>query len=389
MKVLFMPCGIGIGHASRSIAISKELEKYDVEIGFASYGSGYEILNEYYGYNASKLPDIKFYGYEGELDIKYTVKKSIDMPYIFLKSIYHESRIIKKFQPDLIIADSQYSVPITAKILGVPCMLMTNELTTNFSQVYPEEKKMMYIESGLDKFVKDVCNQCSVIMIPDVEGSIPVPKKLENKVVHVGPFFCEDPGILKDKKELRREFGFDPSEKIVLVTVGGSEFGSRLLKLICDASSSMKCDKIILVTGPKIDEDFVQESTKIVKKKFLSNMMEWMKISDVIVSLAGLNTLMEILSLGIPNVIVPIDNHPEQLRNSQNMESHGITVVEDIKKLNSKKLADNINRLLDDPQIVKRSKIVKNKFSSYNGLEKTVEIIMNHLSSKQSLKNEC
>lgn len=376
-----MPCGIGIGHASRCIAISKELEKCDVEIGFASYGSGYEILNEYYGYNAFKLPDINFYGFEGELDLKYTIKKSFDMPLIYLKSIYHESRIIKKFQPDLIIADSQYSVPITAKILGIPCILMTNELTTNFSDVYPEERKVMYIENSLDKLVKDVCNQCKVIMVPDVEGTIKVPKKIEDKVVHVGPFLSEDPGTLKDKQDIRTQLGYKQSERIVLVTVGGSEFGSELLKLIYDASSNMKCDRIIIITGPKIEADFVQESNRIVKKKFVENMMEWMKISDVIVSLAGHNTLMEILSLGIPNVIVPIDNHPEQMRNSKNMECYGITIVEDIKKLNSKKLSDDINRLIDDPNILGRTKIVKNKFSSYNGLKNAVEIILNNLNS--------
>ena len=37
-------------------------------------------------------------------------------------------------------------------------------------------------------------------------------------------------------------------------------------------------------------------------------MMEWMKISDVIVSLAGHTTVMEIMSLGIPNIIIPIEN---------------------------------------------------------------------------------
>lgn len=382
MKVLFMPCGIGMGHVSRSVAISKELEKNNVEIGFASYGSGYDILREYYGYTVSKLPDIKFYGLDGELNLKYTLKKSIDMPYIFLKSIYHESRIIKEFQPDLIVADSQYSVPITARILGVPCLLMTNELKTNFSQIYPEEKTVTYIENGLDKFVRDVCNQCRVIMVPDIEGSIKVPKKIENKVVHVGPFLNRDPSTLKNKQHLKDDFGFERSDKIVLVTVGGSEFGGELLKLICKASSNINCDKIVMVTGPKIDADFIQESNKIVKKKFLDKMMEWMKISDVIVSLAGHNTLTEILSLGIPNVVVPIDNHPEQLRNSLNVEGHGISIVEDIKKLNSKKLTNDINHLLEDSIIAKRSTIVKNKFLSYNGLENTVTIIMDNLNSK-------
>ena len=79
--------------------------------------------------------------------------------------------------------------------------------------------------------------------------------------------------------------GFKNSERIVLVTVGGSNFGIELLDLICEASSMIECDRLIIVTGPQIKADFIKESNKMIKKEFLNNMMEWMKISDVIVSL--------------------------------------------------------------------------------------------------------
>ena len=84
----------------------------------------------------------------------------------------------------------------------------------------------------------------------------------------------------------------------------------------------MNCDRLIIVTGPQIEADFIPESNRIVKKKFLDNMMDWMKISDVIVSLAGHTTIMEVMSLGIPNIIVPIDNHPEQFKNTVNIERY-------------------------------------------------------------------
>ncbi len=100
MKVLFMTCGIGIGHVSRDITLAKKLEEKDVNVAFASYGSGYEMLSKQGKYKICKLPDIQFYGGDGKLDIKYTAKKSINMPLIFLKSIYHESKIIKEFKED-------------------------------------------------------------------------------------------------------------------------------------------------------------------------------------------------------------------------------------------------------------------------------------------------
>ncbi len=376
MKVLIMPCGIGMGHTSRCVTIAKKLEEKGVEVAFASYGSGYQILNTHYNYELYKLPDIKFYGVECELDIKYTAKKSINVPFIFLKSIYKESRMIKKFKPDLIIADSHFSVPITAKVHGIPCVMIQNELTLNFSELYPDEKKMEYLEKGLKKFVADVCNLSETIMVPDIPGSIEIPVKLENKVVHTGPFLREDSREMKSKELLRTEMGFEMSDRIVLVTVGGSEFGLELLKLICNASPLINADKIIIVSGPQINDDMIPESEKIVKKKFLNNMMEWMKISDVIVTLAGHTTTMEITALGIPNLTVPIEKHPEQLRNGSNIKKHGISIVEELKDLDIEKISDDINFLLINSDIKAKIGDIKTKFSSYSGTENAVKIIM-------------
>ncbi len=379
MKALIMPCGIGMGHVSRCLTIAKKLQEEGFEIAFASYGSGYEMLDVHHDYQIFKLPDIKFYGVEGKLDIKYTAKKSFNAPIIFLKSIYNESKIIKKFKPDIVLADSHFSLPITARLFGVPCVMIQNELTLNFSDLYPQEKTVEYLENGLKKFVKDICKLSKVIMVPDLPGSTEIPTKLNNKVVHTGPFLKDDPQNMPSKGDLRKKLGFESSERIVLVTVGGSNFGTELLKIICEASSLLDCDRLVIVTGPTIKADFIPESQKIIKKKFLDNMMEWMKISDVIVSLAGHTTIMEVISLGIPNIIVPIDNHPEQLKNAINIERYGISIVEDITKLSPIEIAEDINMLINDLSILDRGEIVKEKFSKYNGTSDALDIIMSQV----------
>ena len=101
----------------------------------------------------------------------------------------------------------------------------------------------------------------------------------------------------------------------------------------------IECDRLIIVTGPQIKADFIQESHKVIKKEYLNNMMEWMKISDVIVSLAGHTTIMEIMSLGIPNIIIPIDNHSEQIKNTLNFQKYGISIIENIKNLGPNEIA--------------------------------------------------
>lgn len=375
MKVLLIPCGIGMGHTSRTLALARKFAENGDEVLFATYGSGFQTLNDHSDFDVVKLPEIKFYGSSGELNLKYTARKSIDAPFIFLKSIYHESRIIKEFNPDVVVSDSHYSVPITCKVLGIPCVLVSNDLCPDFKNVYHNDRTMDYLENGLQRFIKDVSKLCQSIIIPDIQNSWEIPPKIRDRVKYTGPILKMDAKIMASKEELRRRFGFEKSEKIVMVTVGGSEFGNKLLDLACQAAPDLVCDRLILVTGPQINIDHKESSSRIICKKYLEDMMEWMKLSDLMVSLAGHTTCMEIASLGIPSVLIPIENHPEQLKNAMKMRKYGIAHIENMGNLNSKKLSNYINQALDDPDLKEGSSNTQKIFSQYNGTLNALKII--------------
>ncbi|OPX60236.1 MAG: undecaprenyldiphospho-muramoylpentapeptide beta-N- acetylglucosaminyltransferase [Methanobacterium sp. PtaB.Bin024] len=375
MKVLIIPCGIGMGHTSRSLALAQKFHQNGDEVLFASYGSGYEMLNEYSTFDVVKLPNIKFYGSSGELNLKYTARKSIDAPYIFLKSIYHESRIIKEFKPDVVVSDSHYSVPITCKVLGIPCVLVSNDISPEIKDAYTNDRTMEYLENGLQRFIKDVSRLCQSIIIPDIKNSWDIPPQIRDRVYYTGPILKMDAKKMDSKDELRKRFGFGKSEKIVMVTVGGSEFGNKLLNLVCQAAPDLECDRLILVTGPQIELDQEISSSNIIFKSYLEDIMEWMKLSDLVVSLAGHTTSMEIASLGIPSIMVPIQNHPEQLKNAMKMKNYGIAHVENMENISSKRLADGINHLLKNEDLKEGTLKTQKIFSQYNGTQDAVKII--------------
>jgi uncharacterized protein (TIGR00661 family) len=375
MKALFIPCGIGMGHVSRSLAVAQKLQQDGSEVLFASYGEGYQFLEEFTNYQAVELPEIKFYGSAGELDLRYTARKSMDAPFTFLKSIYHESKIIKDFQPEVVIADSHYSVPITCKVLGVPCVLISNELKFNFREIYPQDRKMEYLESGLERFIQDSAKLSRAIIIPDIPGSQEIPTKIKDKVTYTGPLLRKDPGSMPSRNELRKENDLDESHEVVLATVGGSHFGSKLLKLMAQAADKIKSHRIVLVTGPHIDISSQFYPPKILVKRFLGDMLGWMKLSDLVVSLAGHTTSMELASLGVPNLMVPIENHPEQMKNALNMQSYGISRIRDMKDLSPSLLAEDINNLLESDDLRLGASATKKKFQEYQGTEEAVSII--------------
>ncbi len=374
MKALFIPCGIGMGHVSRSLAVAQKLQEAGCEVLFASYGEGYQFLDEFTNYQAVELPEIKFYGSAGELDLKHTARKSMDAPFTFLKSIYHESKIIKNFQPEVVVADSHYSAPLTCKVLGVPCVLISNELKFNFKEIYPQDKKMEYLETGLERFIQDSAKLSQAIIVPDIPGSQEIPAKIKDKVTYTGPLLKQDPGSMPSREELRRNHNLDPSQRVVLATVGGSHFGAKLLKLMAQAADKIKSHRIVLVTGPHIDTPYRYPSQVLVKR-FLGDMLGWMKLSDLVVSLAGHTTSMELASLGVPNLMVPIENHPEQMKNALNMQKFGISQIRDMKDLSPGKLAEDINYLLESDDLRLGALTTQKKFQEYQGTEEAVNII--------------
>jgi UDP-N-acetylglucosamine:LPS N-acetylglucosamine transferase len=130
-----------------------------------------------------------------------------------------------------------------------------------------------------------------------------------------------------------------------------------------------------MVTGPQIELDAELSSNRIIFKRYLADIMEWMKLSDLLVSLAGHTTSMEIASLGIPSVMVPIENHPEQLKNAMKMKNYGMAHIENMGNLSSTKISDVINHLLETKDLKEGSLKTQKIFSQYNGTEDAVRII--------------
>ena len=63
--------------------------------------------------------------------------------------------------------------------------------------------------------------------------------------------------LIERREELRRELGYQPDERVVIVTVGGSGVGEALLRRVIasypDAARRVNGLRMIAVAGPRID----------------------------------------------------------------------------------------------------------------------------------------
>ncbi|RAP47572.1 MAG: hypothetical protein BZ135_02045 [Methanosphaera sp. rholeuAM6] len=376
MKILITTCGVGIGHTSRDIALAQYLEQNNHTIEFASYGSGLKYLKRY-KYKTYPLPKMNFEGNDGELNIEDSIKQSKDIPFTFIKSMYKESRIIRKSKPDIIICDSHYSMPITAKFLNIPCYIITNDLTFGFSKS-TQAKSIKYFEKSIRKFIIEITKGCQKILIPDVPGIIQIPEELQYKTNYIGPLLHHNIEEIATKHQLRQKYNIKQEDKIIVVTIGGSEFGKILITNICEISHRIQADKIIIFTGLEVDSTTFTnyDKNRVILKQFTNELVEWMKLSDLTITLAGHTTSMELISIKQPNIMIPITNHVEQERNAQRMQKMGITRITEIN--NPEKLLTLINKTLKETDNITLSNNIYNEFISYDGRKNALNIIQNN-----------
>ena len=224
-----------------------------------------------------------------------------------------------------------------------------------------------YFEKSIRKFIKEITRGCKKILIPDIAGTVELPSKLEGKTEYIGPLLHKNPDEIESKTLLRKKYNFNDDDVIILLTVGGSEFGEVLIKNICDISKDINCDRIIIFTGLEIKtEDFnINDTDKIIIKDFTPYLVDWMQISDLTIALAGHTTSMELISIKKPNILIPLKNHVEQQKNIENMEKYEITATTDIN--DSKKLLETINDTLSRLDSIKINEDQYNEFVKYDG----------------------
>jgi len=128
-----------------------------------------------------------------------------------------------------------------------------------------------------------------------------------------------DPGpLVEGREELRRELGYAPDERVVIVTVGGSGVGETLLRRVIDAypDAARRIDglRMIAVAGPRIDPAALGAPAGVEVRAFVPDLYRHLVACDLAVVQGGLTTTMELAAAGRPFLYFPLANHFEQRR---------------------------------------------------------------------------
>ena len=115
---------------------------------------------------------------------------------------------------------------------------------------------------------------------------------------------------------IRQELGYQPDEKVVVVTVGGSGVGRSLLEKVIAAYPLAKAKlpelRMIAIAGPRITPESLPQHEGLELHGYVHRLYRHLAACDLAVVQGGLTTTMELAAARRPFLYFPLGHHFEQ-----------------------------------------------------------------------------
>ena len=338
-KVLFFTSPIGLGHATRDIAIAEKLKHIaNDEILFISGGAAYDLISKegFQALNLYRPPP--FTVDSGKLRNSFVWLMKYIIYYKRSKKIAEEviRKDVRKYP--LIVSDEDFAsisvsqntilsksvfiydmVEPTASGHGTISNYCNINIENNVGETHFASGFLHIFEKKMNRSMSNLIKKCDKVIIPDFGDN-------RANLVYVGPIVRE---VKSDRMSLRNNLGF--TRKTILVCAGGTDAGRHLIQKSLEAYGNLKKRldvNLVLVPGPNLE---LNDSDDFYNLGFVDNLHEYIYASDLVISLAGRSTIDESTVYGTPGIFIPIKNHFEQEQNAIRLGYK----YEDISKLES------------------------------------------------------
>ena len=291
--ITFFTSPIGLGHATRDIAIAEELK---TDILFAS-GEGASILIARKGFKA--LDVYKPEGFIVESGQLQHVFKWLLQYYLYYKKCKKIAKEILEKRNGLIISDEDFASIAVAKKMGQRRVLITDITESHFTTGLAS-----VIEKKMNKSMHNIMQTCDCVIIPELGDD-------RDNIRYVGPIVRR---ASADRNTLRKRFCFE--KNTILVSGGGTDAGKYLVQKAIEVHRQLQSkldSELIIVSGPSLK---LPDSPEYRNLGFVNNMHDLAYAADLVISLAGRSTMDESMAYGTPGIFIPIKNHFEQEQNA-------------------------------------------------------------------------
>jgi predicted glycosyltransferase len=160
-----------------------------------------------------------------------------------------------------------------------------------------------------------------------------IPEPISQKIYFTGYIPRKIPGP-EAVRNMRKELGVKPDEKLVVVTTGGGGDGYAVMRTyvsMLESAAKPLPFKSVLITGPFMPKNKRRKIFKRARKQgvrgyhFYRQMEKIFAAADLVVCMGGYNSLCEILSQGTPSLVIPRETpRKEQLIRAQTFKRHNL-----------------------------------------------------------------
>ncbi len=295
LDLIFFSSPIGLGHATRDVAISQNLD--DVSKKFVSGSMATKLISQY-GFEVDDLyKPPPFHVENGNLQKPLKWLFSYYSYYKECKRI--SSKVLEGYGSKLMVSDEDFASLVSAQNKRIKTILVTDILETSFSKGIGS-----LIERQMNKSLKKIIKKCDLVIMPENGDN-------KDNIVRVGPIVRN---TLESRDQLRSKLSF--TRKTIVVSIGGTDLGKFLIENAIQAFSKVNLDAdLVIVSGPSLNLG----SIPFRNLGFVNNLHEIIFAADLVISLAGKSTIDESIHYGTPGIFIPIRGHFEQEENAKEL----------------------------------------------------------------------
>jgi UDP:flavonoid glycosyltransferase YjiC (YdhE family) len=271
----------------------------------------------------------------------------------------------------------------------VPSVVVLNQIKLLLSPRLREFRAARIFERMNGEFLGVIWAAADRILVPDLpppftiaEHNIWEISSVSSRLEYIG---FTTPRHLTSREQIdkvARALEFDTSKPIVFIHISGPH--QTRMPVIRTAIEACK------LFGPEIQFVISEgrakgkiEPTRIAHSGWY---YEWCPVRDeifamssVIVLRGGHVAISQAIQLGKPIVTIPIDNHGEQLGNSEKVVKLGLGIMLRQKSLTADQIARAVHEVIQEPKYREKATDMMKLAASLNGIDNIVKIIRSYL----------
>lgn len=388
-KVYFTPYGVGLGHASRLMIIAKLIQDKETVVRFSTFGEAVEFISRA-GYNCSNVPPVEFsWNTQGSFSFKNSLSNIPIWFNNFLIQVVKEIENIVKFSPNVVVSDSRLSSIVSAKLLGIPSIVILNQIKLLLSPRLHSFRVARLFEDINAEFIGNLWSISDEILIPDLPPPYTISENntwntnsVRKKLKYIGFI---SPKYQISETQLQKVLNlleFTKSKPIVFFHISGPP-NTRIpiIKKILKGKQLFDNNfQFIVSEGKPNGRDIPLHITKNGRYyEWCPIRDELFALSDILIIRGGHTAISQAIHFGKPIISIPIENHAEQINNSNKIAKIGLGITIDNQEITPEKIVDEINKILENRNYFKKTDEIMKLSSNLNGVENVVNIVRSYI----------